>query len=249
MPANPPSDDSLAARSAGRRPRQTVSRSRRSEPFDADPGPIDATQLEQGDDGANNDDAISRDASGDASGDAISGDGNSGNANKCDANKCDANSSDAPSGDANSRNAISGNTVSSDRISGDAISRNAVSGEANTCAANSGDGNSGDGKIGDAKIGDANSRDANSSAANSSDAQHDEADISGELSFREAQTALELSLAQLQSPELDVEEMAGLYRRASRYADRCEALLRLVEQEVMQWDPEQPQEPPRPLLD
>jgi exodeoxyribonuclease VII small subunit len=62
----------------------------------------------------------------------------------------------------------------------------------------------------------------------------------------EAQTALELSLAELQAPDLDVEEMAGLYRRACRYAERCAQLLRRVEQEVMQWDPEQPQTAPQP---
>ena len=73
-----------------------------------------------------------------------------------------------------------------------------------------------------------------------------EEDIAAELSFREAQTALELSLAELQAPDLDVEEMAGLYRRASRYADRCEQLLQQVEQQVMQWDPGQPLEPPVP---
>jgi len=74
----------------------------------------------------------------------------------------------------------------------------------------------------------------------------EELEIAGQLSFRDAQTALELSLAALQAPDLDVEEMAGLYRRASTYADRCEQLLQRVEQEVMQWDPAQPQEPPRP---
>ena len=61
-----------------------------------------------------------------------------------------------------------------------------------------------------------------------------------------AQTALELTLAELQAPDLDVEEMAGLYRRASRYADRCEQLLQQVEQQVLQWDPGQPLEPPVP---
>ncbi|MEB3169417.1 MAG: exodeoxyribonuclease VII small subunit [Synechococcaceae cyanobacterium] len=74
----------------------------------------------------------------------------------------------------------------------------------------------------------------------------EEMDIAADLNFREAQTALELSLAELQAPELDVEQMAGLYRRASRYADRCEQLLQLVEQEVMQWDPERPQDSPEP---
>jgi exodeoxyribonuclease VII small subunit len=71
-------------------------------------------------------------------------------------------------------------------------------------------------------------------------------DIADELSFREAQTALELSLAELQAPDLDVEQMAGLYRRASRYADRCEQLLHQVEQEVMQWNPDQPDDTPLP---
>ena len=74
----------------------------------------------------------------------------------------------------------------------------------------------------------------------------EEDDIAAELSFREAQIALELSLAELQAPDLDVEEMAGLYQRANRYADRCEQLLQQVEQQVMQWDPGQPQEPPVP---
>lgn len=70
--------------------------------------------------------------------------------------------------------------------------------------------------------------------------------LAADLNFREAQTALELSLAELQSPDLDLEEMGALYRRASSYADRCQALLDEVEQEVLQWDPEQPGEPPRP---
>jgi exodeoxyribonuclease VII small subunit len=41
--------------------------------------------------------------------------------------------------------------------------------------------------------------------------------------------------------------MASLYQRAQAYADRCEALLRQVEQEVMQWDPQHPDQPPGPL--
>jgi len=69
---------------------------------------------------------------------------------------------------------------------------------------------------------------------------------SDDLSFRQAQTALELTLAQLQASDLDVEAMADLYRRAQGYADRCESLLQKVEQEVMQWDPAQPDLPPRP---
>ena len=43
-------------------------------------------------------------------------------------------------------------------------------------------------------------------------------DVARDLSFREAQTALELCLAQLQDQDLDVEAMADLYRRALAYA-------------------------------
>jgi len=67
-----------------------------------------------------------------------------------------------------------------------------------------------------------------------------------DLSFRESQTALELCLAQLQDGELDVELMADLYRRALAYAERCESVLQQVEQEVMQWDPSQPDLAPTP---
>ena len=70
------------------------------------------------------------------------------------------------------------------------------------------------------------------------------ADIS-RLSYQEARTALELALAKLQSSELEVEEMAGLYRRAQAYAERCEAVLQQVEQDVIQWDP-QTLAPPAP---
>jgi exodeoxyribonuclease VII small subunit len=56
-----------------------------------------------------------------------------------------------------------------------------------------------------------------------------------QLSYRDAQTALELTLAHLQSSELEVEEMAGLYRRAEAYANRCERVLETVEQEVIEW--------------
>lgn len=58
-----------------------------------------------------------------------------------------------------------------------------------------------------------------------------------QLSYREAQGALDLTLAQLQSSELEVEDMAGLYRRAEAYADRCQAVLESVQQEVIQWNP------------
>jgi exodeoxyribonuclease VII small subunit len=43
-------------------------------------------------------------------------------------------------------------------------------------------------------------------------------------------------MAQLQSPDLEVEEMAGLYRRAEAYAERCAAVLGQVEQDVIEWD-------------
>lgn len=61
--------------------------------------------------------------------------------------------------------------------------------------------------------------------------------IAAGLSYREAHTALELILAELQSPDLDVEEMTGHYRRAQAYAERCEQILSKVEQEVLLWDP------------
>lgn len=68
-----------------------------------------------------------------------------------------------------------------------------------------------------------------------------------DLSYRQAQTALDLTLAELQTSDLDVEALASLYQRAQAYADRCEALLRQVEQEVMQWDPQRPDQPPQAL--
>ena len=71
-------------------------------------------------------------------------------------------------------------------------------------------------------------------------------DISAELSYREAQAALQLCLAQLQASDLDIEAMSGLYERAQSYANRCESLLDQIEQDVMQWDPEQPDAAPRP---
>jgi exodeoxyribonuclease VII small subunit len=67
-----------------------------------------------------------------------------------------------------------------------------------------------------------------------------------DLSFRQARTALDLTLAELQGGELEVEAMAALHRRAQRYADRCEAVLLKVEQEVMQWDAKDPQQDPQP---
>ncbi len=68
-----------------------------------------------------------------------------------------------------------------------------------------------------------------------------------DLTFRQAQAALELSLAQLQAGDLDVETMADLYRRAEIYADRCDAILKNVEQEVMLWNPEKSNTSPEPF--
>ena len=68
-----------------------------------------------------------------------------------------------------------------------------------------------------------------------------------DLNFRQARTALDLTLSELQSSELDVEAMADLYRRALRYADRCEAVLEQVEQEVMQWNAKEPANEPEPF--
>jgi exodeoxyribonuclease VII small subunit len=67
-----------------------------------------------------------------------------------------------------------------------------------------------------------------------------------DLNFREAQTALELCLAQLQASDLEVEAMATLHRRAQAYASHCVQLLEKVEQEVQLWDPERPEHPAQP---
>jgi exodeoxyribonuclease VII small subunit len=71
--------------------------------------------------------------------------------------------------------------------------------------------------------------------------------LAATLSFRQAQAAFELCLAELQAGDLDVEAMAGLYRRALAYSARCEELLQQVEQEVMQWNAERPDDPPEPF--
>jgi len=68
-----------------------------------------------------------------------------------------------------------------------------------------------------------------------------------DLSYRQARTALDLTLAALQGGDLEVEAMADLYRRAQQYAERCETVLDQVEQEVMQWDPQDPEQDPHPL--
>jgi exodeoxyribonuclease VII small subunit len=67
-----------------------------------------------------------------------------------------------------------------------------------------------------------------------------------DLNFREAQTALELCLAQLQASDLEVEAMASLHRRAQAYVNHCVHLLEKVEQEVQIWDPESPEQPAQP---
>jgi exodeoxyribonuclease VII small subunit len=66
-----------------------------------------------------------------------------------------------------------------------------------------------------------------------------QADVA-QLSFQEARTAMELSLGQLQAADLEVEAMAGHYRRALTYLERCEAVLAQVEQEVFEWDQDSP---------
>lgn len=60
--------------------------------------------------------------------------------------------------------------------------------------------------------------------------------IAADLTYNEAQTALQLTLAALQANDLDVEEMTGLYRRARAYLAHCEAVLTSVEQELLLWD-------------
>ena len=70
--------------------------------------------------------------------------------------------------------------------------------------------------------------------------------IGEDLNFSQAQTALELSLAELQAGDLEVERMMDLYRRAQAYAERCEHLLQNVELEVMAWDPTKSDERPHP---
>jgi len=66
-----------------------------------------------------------------------------------------------------------------------------------------------------------------------------QADVA-QLSFQEARTAMELSLGQLQAADLEVEAMAGHYRRALTYLERCEAVLAQVGQEVIEWDQDSP---------
>ena len=70
--------------------------------------------------------------------------------------------------------------------------------------------------------------------------------VAADLSYNEARTALELTLAELQSANLDVEAMAGLYQRAQGYANRCQTVLDAVEQQVMLWDSSDPKAKPEP---
>ena len=70
--------------------------------------------------------------------------------------------------------------------------------------------------------------------------------VAADLSYNEARTALELTLAELQSANLDVEAMAGLYQRAQSYANRCQTVLDAVEQQVMLWDSSDPKATPEP---
>ena len=86
---------------------------------------------------------------------------------------------------------------------------------------------------------------ARSSSKRKPSAPEDGGSIAADLNYSEAQTALELTLAQLQSPELPVEAMTDLYQRARSYAARCEQLLNQVEQSVTLWDPETPEAPAR----
>jgi exodeoxyribonuclease VII small subunit len=66
------------------------------------------------------------------------------------------------------------------------------------------------------------------------------------LTYREAQAALEDSLVELQGEDLDVERMTEVYQRACAFADRCDTLLQTVEAQVLLWDPDQPESPPKP---
>jgi exodeoxyribonuclease VII small subunit len=71
-------------------------------------------------------------------------------------------------------------------------------------------------------------------------------DVAEDLSYGEARTALDLTLAQLQASDLDVEAMTDLFRRAQGYARRCESLLAKVEHEVLLWDAADADATPQP---
>ncbi|MFY8148383.1 MAG: exodeoxyribonuclease VII small subunit [Prochlorococcaceae cyanobacterium] len=75
----------------------------------------------------------------------------------------------------------------------------------------------------------------------------EEDSIAADLSYQQARTALELVLAELQTTELEVEQMADLYRRGLQYLGRCEAVLERVEQEVLLWQAGDARQEPEPL--
>lgn len=89
---------------------------------------------------------------------------------------------------------------------------------------------------------------AESSRTQSSRARSTQAEstpsIAADLSYAEAHTALELAIAELQSPALPVEAMAELYQRAQAYAARCEQVLQQVEHTIELWDPQDPDRSP-----
>lgn len=86
---------------------------------------------------------------------------------------------------------------------------------------------------------------SNTSKSSRAPKNADPGELAAELSYSEAQTALELALAQLQSRDLAVEEMTALYQRAEAYAKRCEQVLLQVEQTIELWDPQIPDSEPQ----
>ena len=78
-------------------------------------------------------------------------------------------------------------------------------------------------------------RAARKPSARSRSAADEATSLAAGLSYNEARTALDLTMAALQASDLAVEDMAALYRRATAYATRCRELLEAVEQEVVQW--------------
>ena len=59
-----------------------------------------------------------------------------------------------------------------------------------------------------------------------------------DLTYNEAHTALQLTLAALQANDLNVEELTDLYRQARTYLERCDTVLSEIEQEVLLWNDE-----------
>lgn len=83
---------------------------------------------------------------------------------------------------------------------------------------------------------------------NATAATSENAEPGADLSYNEARAALDLVLHQLQASDLDIEAMAGLYRRGQSYARRCETILEQVEQQVLVWDGLAEPEAPTPPL-